>query len=161
MPTPQDMAAYYENHPDPDDAQTWGTGPDGQPYASFEEAQAGFEAAAGPAPEPPAIPGPASPGAGMPAARLTDMCAHGGVIIAPGCPTVLVGFLPAARMTDMAVCPMFNGPVPHVSGTILKGSATVLIGYLPAARVADPIGPPAVCAGNQIAMGCTTVMIGG
>lgn len=27
----------------------------------------------------------------MPAARLTDLAGHGGVITAPGCPTVLIG----------------------------------------------------------------------
>lgn len=29
--------------------------------------------------------------AGQPAARLTDLAGHGGVISAPGCPTVLIG----------------------------------------------------------------------
>jgi uncharacterized Zn-binding protein involved in type VI secretion len=28
---------------------------------------------------------------GMPAARLLDNCAHGGMIVGPGCPTVLIG----------------------------------------------------------------------
>jgi len=28
---------------------------------------------------------------GLPAARLTDMTAHGGVIVGPGAPTVLIG----------------------------------------------------------------------
>lgn len=28
---------------------------------------------------------------GKPAARLTDSCAHGGVIVGPGAPTVLIG----------------------------------------------------------------------
>lgn len=33
---------------------------------------------------------------------------------------------PAARITDMHVCPMFNGPVPHVGGPILPpGAVTV------------------------------------
>jgi uncharacterized Zn-binding protein involved in type VI secretion len=27
----------------------------------------------------------------MPAARLLDSCAHGGMIVGPGCPTVLIG----------------------------------------------------------------------
>ena len=44
--------------------------------------------------------------------------------------------LPAARISDMHVCPMFTGPVPHVGGPILPpGCVTVLIGGLPAARV--------------------------
>lgn len=28
---------------------------------------------------------------GKPAARLLDTCAHGGMIVGPGCPTVLIG----------------------------------------------------------------------
>lgn len=114
-------------------------------------------------PEPPAVPGPPTPGAGMPAARIGDLCAHGGTIVGPGCPTVLIGGMPAVRgmpAMDTAVCPMFNGPVPHVTGTILKGSTTVMIGFMPAARVSDPVGPPAVCAGNAIALGEFTVLIG-
>lgn len=65
---------------------------------------------------------------------------------------------PAARITDMHVCPMFTGPVPHVGGPILPpGAPTVLIGNLPAARVSDMavcVGPP-----DTIAMGSTTVLI--
>ena len=60
----------------------------------------------------------------------------------------------------MHVCPMFNGPVPHVGGPILPaGEPTVLIGGLPAARVGDMctcVGPP-----DSIAMGSSTVLIGG
>lgn len=81
----------------------------------------------------------------MPAARVGDSCAHGGTIIPPGAPTVLIGNMPAARMGDMHVCPMLTGPVPHVGGPIVMGSPTVLIGNLPAARVGDPavcVGPP-------------------
>ena len=67
---------------------------------------------------------------------------------------------PAARITDMHVCPMFTGPVPHVGGPILPpGGITVLIGCLPAARVGDMavcVGPPDV-----IAKGSMTVLIGG
>ena len=29
---------------------------------------------------------------------------------------------PAARITDMHTCPMFNGPVPHVGGPIVGPS---------------------------------------
>ena len=67
---------------------------------------------------------------------------------------------PAARVTDMHVCPMFTGPVPHVGGPILPPCAvTVLIGCLPAARVGDM----AVCAGppDTIALGSMTVLISG
>lgn len=67
---------------------------------------------------------------------------------------------PAARVSDMHTCPMFNGPVPHVGGPILPaGAPTVLIGGLPAARVTDP----ATCAGppDSIIAGSSTVLIGG
>ncbi|EIL93069.1 MULTISPECIES: PAAR domain-containing protein [Rhodanobacter] len=65
---------------------------------------------------------------------------------------------PAARLTDMHVCPMFTGPVPHVGGPISgPGAPTVLIGGLPAARVSDMavcVGPP-----DLIAMGSFKVLI--
>lgn len=67
---------------------------------------------------------------------------------------------PAARVTDMHVCPMVTGVVPHVGGPILPpGGVTVLIGKMPAARVGDMlvcVGPPDV-----IAMGSMKVLIGG
>lgn len=64
---------------------------------------------------------------------------------------------PAARLSDPHVCPLSDGPKPHVGGPITMGSATVLIGFLPAARVGDMatcIGPP-----DTIALGSFTVMI--
>lgn len=61
----------------------------------------------------------------------------------------MIGFLPAARVTDMAVC---VGP-PDV---IAKGSATVMIGGLPAARIGDNTAH-----GGVIVAGCPTVNIGG
>ncbi len=63
--------------------------------------------------------------------------------------TVLIGKLPAARVTDRAVC---VGP-PDV---IVKGSMTVLINKLPAARIADQCGH-----GGVIVLGCFTVLVGG
>jgi uncharacterized Zn-binding protein involved in type VI secretion len=67
---------------------------------------------------------------------------------------------PAARVTDMHVCPMVTGIVPHVGGPILPpGGITVLIAGMPAARVGDMavcVGPPDV-----IALGSFTVLIGG
>ena len=67
---------------------------------------------------------------------------------------------PAARITDMHVCPMVTGVVPHVGGPILPpGAPTVLIGGLPAARMGDMatcVGPP-----DSIIMGAPTVLIGG
>lgn len=96
-----------------------------------------------------------------PAARMGDPTAHGGMIVA-GFPTVLIGGQPAARLSDMHVCPMVTPgvpPVPHVGGPIAMGSATVLIGNMPAARMGDMAtctGPPDV-----ILSGCPTVLIGG
>lgn len=65
----------------------------------------------------------------------------------------------AARITDMHVCPAFNGPQPHVGGPVSKGYPTVLIGGLPAARATDTC----VCAGppDVIVTGSATVLIGG
>jgi len=67
---------------------------------------------------------------------------------------------PAARITDMHVCPMVTGVVPHVGGPVLgPGEPTVLIGGMPAAVLGDN----AVCAGppDSIIMGSSTVLIGG
>ena len=93
-----------------------------------------------------------------PAARLTDMhvcpmltglVPHvGGPIVAPGAPTVLIEFLPAARMTDMVTC---VGP----PDMIMMGSPTVLIEFLMAARMGDP-----TVHGGVIVLGEPTVMIG-
>jgi uncharacterized Zn-binding protein involved in type VI secretion len=67
---------------------------------------------------------------------------------------------PAARITDMHVCPMVTGVVPHVGGPILPpGCVMVLIGSLPAARMGDQavcVGPP-----DTIVRGSATVLIGG
>lgn len=95
---------------------------------------------------------------GRPAARMGDQTAHGGVIIL-GMPTVLIGGLPAARVSDMHTCPLVTGLVPHVGGPVLPpGGMTVLIGGLPAARVGDMllcVGPP-----DTIVKGEFTVLIG-
>jgi uncharacterized Zn-binding protein involved in type VI secretion len=98
---------------------------------------------------------------GLPAARAGDMhvcpmvtpavppVPHvGGPVLPPGCPTVLIGKMPAARATDMCTC---VGP-PDV---IVKGSPTVLIGKLPAARMGDMTAH-----GGSIVIGCPTVLIG-
>ena len=67
---------------------------------------------------------------------------------------------PAARITDMHVCPMVTGVVPHVGGPVIgPGAPTVLIAGLPAAVVGDNVtcvGPP-----DSIIKGSATVMIGG
>lgn len=65
--------------------------------------------------------------------------------------------MPAARLTDMHVCPMVTVLVPHVGGPIVgPGAPTVLIGGLPAARISDMavcVGPPDV-----IVLGSFTVL---
>ena len=93
-----------------------------------------------------------------PAATLTSMhtcpmvtvlVPHvGGPVVGPGAPTVLIGGLPAARVTDMLVC---VGP----PDTIVQGSATVLIGGLPAAYMGCMTAH-----GGTIVMGVPNVMIG-
>ena len=46
--------------------------------------------------------------------------------------------MPAARITDMHVCPMVTGIIPHVGGPILPpGGLLTLIGGMPAARMFD------------------------
>lgn len=94
---------------------------------------------------------------GKPAACLGDTTAHGGAIVL-GFPMVLIGGKPAARVTDMHVCPMVTGLVPHVGGPIALGSMGVFIGGKPAARMGDMaicVGPP-----DSIVKGCQTVLIG-
>lgn len=95
---------------------------------------------------------------GKPAARITDphtcpmvtgVVPHvGGPIIAPCCPTVLIGGLPAARVGDMATC---TGP----TDSIAMGSPTVQIGGQMAARIGDPTAH-----GGVIVAGLPTVLIG-
>lgn len=98
---------------------------------------------------------------GQPAARITDMhvcpmvtpgvppIPHvGGPVVGPCAPTVLIGKLPGARVTDNCVC---VGP-PDI---IVRGSATVLTAKLPAARIGDNTAH-----GGVIVMGLPTVLIG-
>ena len=98
----------------------------------------------------------------QPAARISDMhvcpmatpatppIPHvGGPILPPGVINVLIGNLPAAPVSSMAVC---VGP-PDV--IIPPGSPTVLIGGRPAARMGDMTAH-----GGCIVMGCFTVLIG-
>jgi uncharacterized Zn-binding protein involved in type VI secretion len=70
---------------------------------------------------------------------------------------------PAARLTDMHVCPMVTPgvpPIPHVGGPITgPGAPTVLIGGMPAATMGDMctcVGPP-----DSIVLGSMGVLIGG
>ena len=79
---------------------------------------------------------------------VTGVVPHVGGPISLGFPTVLIGFMPAARVGDMAVC---VGP----PDAIALGSMTVIIGGQPAARIGD-----LTAHGGNIVMGCPTVIIG-
>lgn len=94
-----------------------------------------------------------------PAARVNDMhlCPKvepgpvphvGGPILPAGEPTVLIGFFPAARAGDPALC---SGP----PDAIREGESSVIIGDMPAARLGDPM-----MHGGMITAGCVTVLIG-
>ncbi len=70
---------------------------------------------------------------------------------------------PAARLTDMHVCPMVTPgvpPIPHVGGPIVgPGAVTVLIAGMPAAQVGNMcvcVGPP-----STIVLGSFTTLVGG
>lgn len=72
----------------------------------------------------------------------------GGPILAPCCPTVLIGGKAAARAGDLAHC---NGPLDDI---IREGSPTVIIGGQEAARLGDPTEK------GLITQGCWSVLIG-
>ncbi len=79
---------------------------------------------------------------------VTGLVPHVGGPVSLGCPTVLIGFMPAARLGDMCIC---VGP----PDSIAMGAPTVLIGGQPAARLGDP-----TMHGGVITVGCPTVLIG-
>lgn len=95
-----------------------------------------------------------------PAARLGDMhtcpmvtpgtppVPHVGGPIVMGCSQVMIGFMPAARVGDTAVC---VGP----PDAIAMGSTSVMIGGMPAARLGDMTAH-----GGVVVVGFPTVMIG-
>ena len=63
--------------------------------------------------------------------------------------------MPAARLSDMLVCPLVSVVVPQVGGPIAgPGAPTVLIGGMPAARIGDMTAH-----GGVIVAGCPTVLI--
>jgi len=70
---------------------------------------------------------------------------------------------PAARITDLHVCPLVTPglpPIPHVGGPLVGPAVpTVLIGGLPAAVLGDSavcVGPP-----DAVVQGSATVLVGG
>jgi len=95
---------------------------------------------------------------GMPAARLNDMhvcpmvtvlVPHvGGPIVGPGCPTVLIGGMPAACVGDIVTC---AGP----PDAIVMGSFTVIFGGRPAAQLGS-----LTAHGGTVVMGYPMVLIG-
>ncbi|MCF8361015.1 MAG: PAAR domain-containing protein [Prolixibacteraceae bacterium] len=99
---------------------------------------------------------------GKPAARISDFHScpmqtpaapspiphAGGPIAGPGCPTVLIGGLPAAVMGDTAIC---VGP----PDSLTMGSSKVLIGGKPAIRMGDTTAH-----GGSVVAGCPNVLIG-
>ena len=92
------------------------------------------------------------------AARISDMhvcpkvepgpVPHVGGPTVSGEPTVLIGFMPAARVGDSLVC---VGP----PDSIKAGDSTVIIGNKDAARLGDPTSH-----GGVVVAGCPTVIIG-
>ncbi|MDI6401896.1 PAAR domain-containing protein [Balneolaceae bacterium ANBcel3] len=89
------------------------------------------------------------------AARVLDVTTHGGNIIGPGAPTVLIGGKPAAVAGDTHMCAIpANTPHP-VSTPFPMGSVTVMIENKPALRVTDMAG-----CGAMPAVGEPTVHIG-
>lgn len=88
-----------------------------------------------------------------PAARITDLhtCplpSHVGGPVVVGEPTVLIGYMPAARVGDQLICA--TGP-----DKVAMGESTVVIGNADAARLGDP-----TVHGGRIVVGCPTVIIG-
>lgn len=88
------------------------------------------------------------------AARVTDVSTHGGIIIGPGVPTVLLEGLPAAVATDNHVCALPPSGHAPTASIFPLGSTTVFIGGKPALRSTD------VClCGAGAAVGAVTVLI--
>lgn len=90
------------------------------------------------------------------AAKLGDTTNHGGAIIGPGIPTVLIGGMPAVVAGDNHVCVIPPPPAgPHPPTPFSVGSTTVMIGGKPVIRVGDVCG-----CGAASVVGEPTVMIG-
>lgn len=89
------------------------------------------------------------------AARILDTTNHGGTIIGPGEPTVLIGGMPAAVLGDNHACVL--PPVSHqpTVSPFPMGSTTVLLGGKPAIRVGDTC----ICGASAV-IGEPTVLIG-
>lgn len=89
------------------------------------------------------------------AARVGDQTTHGGVVVGPGVPTVLIAGMPAAVAGDMHAC-VIPSPPPHPPATPFPmGSPTVLVQGRPLVRQGDLC----VC-GASVVVGAPTVVIG-
>jgi uncharacterized Zn-binding protein involved in type VI secretion len=113
----------------------------------------------------------------FPAARVLDPITHDqlvpcGTIVGPGCPTVIIEYMPAVRgmpaMDGVACTGVISGGIAHpppppgaLPQPIAMGSTTVLIGYMPAARwIVDTAGC-GVFLGDLKLVATRTVFIGG
>ena len=87
--------------------------------------------------------------------------------IIKGAPTVLIGNMPSARITDQTMPCMLAGCVPAGPGMIGLGAFTSLIANMPAARVNDLtlhtscVAPIPAPVGKIMPPGCPTVILGG
>ena len=91
-----------------------------------------------------------------PAARVNDISTHGGTIVGPGVPTVIIGGMPAAVAGDSHVC-VIPPTTPHgpTVSPFPTGSASVFIDGRPALRTTD------LCACGASALpGAPSVLIG-
>jgi uncharacterized Zn-binding protein involved in type VI secretion len=86
-----------------------------------------------------------------PAARVGDVTTHGGTLVPPGIPKVLIAGMPAAVAPNPHACVI---PA-HAVTPSSPGSVRVLINGMPALRVGDASGCGAI-----ITTGAINVLIG-
>jgi len=89
------------------------------------------------------------------AARTGDTSNHGGTIVGPGNPTVLIGGMPATVLGDMHICSLPPNSHQPTASAFIGGSSSVMIGGMPAVRTSD-----ACICGAMAAVGEPTVLIG-
>jgi len=89
-----------------------------------------------------------------PSARVGDVTNHGGTIIGPGVPTVLIGGKPAAVMGDTHICALPPNAHQPTASVFPIGSVTVFINGRPALRTTD-----ACICGAMAVVGEITVII--
>ena len=87
--------------------------------------------------------------------RVGDSTNHGGTVVGPGVPSVLVEGMPAATMGDLHVCALPpNSHQPTVS-PFIAGNATVLVAGKPVVTTTDSCG-----CGAMAVIGSPTVSVG-